>query len=173
MAPHEARRHSPHRSPPPVAAAPASAASHPGGAGGPRRLDDRRRRTRPRQHAPLPALSPRAGFAGHVERSRHVDRGPHATRRQAVRLTRWPPRPQPSWPAMPLMSLLWPGLNWVWRGTPGRYAGARLAGRLSGVAWCRSAAYEDSVGELLCSERPCRKGCGTSLERSVQRTWRP
>ena len=84
--------------------------------GAPVGLDDLRRRTRPRRHAPLPALSPRAGLAGHGERSRHVDRSPHATRRPAVRLTRGPARPQPAWPATPLMSPLWPGLVWGWRG---------------------------------------------------------
>src|SRR5262245_7050809 len=116
METYNGRRHSPHRSHPPVAAAPASAASRLGCAGGTRRLDDLRLRTRRRRHAHLPALSPRAGLAGHVDRSRHVDRCPHATRRQAVRLNRWPPRPQQSWPAMPLMRPPWPGLVWGWLG---------------------------------------------------------
>ena len=109
-------RHSRYLSHPPVAVAPASEASHPGCASGTRRLDDLRLRTRRRRHSHLPTLSPRTGLAGHVERSRHVDRCPRATQRQAARLNRWPPRPQQSWPAIPLMSPLWPGLVWVWRG---------------------------------------------------------
>jgi hypothetical protein len=109
-------RHSHHLLHPPVAAAPASGASRSGCAGGTRRLDDLGLRTRRRRHSHLPALSPRAGLAGHVERSRHVDRCPRATQRQAVRLNRWPPRPQQSRPAMPLMRPPGPGLVWVWLG---------------------------------------------------------
>jgi hypothetical protein len=109
-------RRSHHLSHPPVAAAPASAANRLGCAGGSQSLDDLGLRTRRRRHSHLPALSPRASPAGHVERSRHVDRCPHATRRQAVRLNRWPPRPQQSWPAMPLPRPPWPGRVWVWLG---------------------------------------------------------
>src|SRR5262245_10235594 len=108
----DGRRPSHHLSHPPLAAAPASAASRLGGAGGARRLDNLRPRTWRRRHPRLPALSPRAGVAGLVDRSGHVDRGPHVTRRQAVHLNRWPLRPQPSWPAMPLMRPSWPGLVW-------------------------------------------------------------
>ncbi len=113
---------------PPVAAAPASGARCPGCAGGTRRLDDLRRRRRRRRHSHLRTLPPGAGLAGHVERSRHVDRCPRATRRPAVGLHRWPPRAQQSWAAMPLMSplgpglvrvglvLAWPGVSAAWPG---------------------------------------------------------
>ena len=113
---HHACSHSHHLSYPPVAAPPASGASRPGCAGGPRRLDDLRLRTRRRRHSDFTALSPRAGLAGHLERPRHLDRGPRATRRRASRLNRRPLTPQRSWPATPIMGPPWPGLVRVWVG---------------------------------------------------------
>jgi hypothetical protein len=101
---------------PAVAAAPASRPSRPGCAGGPRRLDDLRLRTRRGRYPHLPALLPRPGLAGDVERPGHVDRPCHTIRRRAARLNRLAPRPRQSWPGMPLMRPLWPGLVWVWRG---------------------------------------------------------
>src|SRR6266540_2863511 len=94
-------RHSRNVLHPAVATPPASGASRPGGAGGRVRLDDFRLRTWRGRYPDLTALSPRAGLAGHVERPRQVDRCPRTTWRRAARLTRQPPRPQRSWPAMP------------------------------------------------------------------------
>src|SRR5882724_11482256 len=111
---------------PAVATPPASGASRPGCTGGSVRLDDFRLRAWRGRYPDLPALSPRTGLAGHVERPGQVDRRPRASRRRAARLNRQPPRPQRSWPAMPLRSPPWPAFVWAWVGL--------LAGTL-GLAW--------------------------------------
>src|SRR5215510_2590079 len=115
-------RHSSHVLHPAVATPPASGASRPGCAGGRVRLDDFRLRTRRGRYPDLTALSPRAGLAGHVERPGQMDHRPRATRRRAARLNRQPPRPQQSWPAMPLRNPPRPALVWA---LVGRLAGTR------------------------------------------------